>query len=110
VLLPFRLVTAPSFTHSVDAWLAAMLPGLGIVLLHVFWVLRSDAAFEEAAAMASTEQARRIDAMRSRKSTLEPVKVKDGGSLALASTGVPAIAILWKNAIALRRTIKLGAA
>lgn len=111
VLYPFHLVTAPSFTHSVDAWLGAMLPALGVVLLHVFWVLRSDAAFEEAAAMASTEQAKRIDAMRSRKSmTLDPVKVKDSGSLALASTGAPAIAILWKNAIALRRTIKLGAA
>ena len=111
VLFPFHLVTAPSFTRSTDAWLVAMLPALGIVLLHVFWVLRSDAAFEEAAALASTEQAKRIDAMRSRKSmTLEPVKVKEGGSLALASTGTPAIAILWKNAIALRRTIKLGAA
>jgi ABC-2 type transport system permease protein len=111
VLYPFHLVTAPSFSRSVDSWLAAMLPALGIVLLHVLWVLRSDAAFEEAAAMASAELARRIDAMRSRKSmTLEPVKVKDSGALALASTGTPAIAILWKNVIALRRTIKLSAA
>lgn len=111
VLYPFRLVTAPSFTHSTGAWAAAMLPALGIVLLHVLWVLRSDAAFEEAAALASTEQAKRIDAMRSRKSiALEPVKVKEGGSLALASTGIPAVAILWKNWIALRRSFKLGAA
>jgi hypothetical protein len=110
LLFPFRLVTAPSFARSISAWFTAMLPALGIVLLHIFWVLRSDAAFEEAAAIASTKQAQRIDAIRSRKSvSLTPVKVKDGASPALASTGAPAVAIFWKNAIALRRTVKFAA-
>jgi ABC-2 type transport system permease protein len=108
-LYPFRLVIAPSFAHDAGAWAVAMLPALAIVLLHVFWVLRSDAAFEEAAALAATRQAQRIEAVRSRRSTLGPPTAADGKTIALAPTGVPAVAIAWKNAIGLRRTLKIGA-
>jgi hypothetical protein len=108
-LYPFRLVIAPSFAKSASAWALAMLPALGIVLLHVWWVLRSDAAFEEAAAMASTAQAKRIEAIRSRRTTLQPPTSAGTRTIALAPTGWPVMAIVWKNAIALRRTIKPGA-
>ena len=110
VLAPFHLVTAPSFARSVDAWVAAMPPALAIVALHALWVLRTDAAFEEAAALASAEQAKRIDAIRSRRSmSLAAPSVKGTGTIALAPTGLPVVAILWKNAIAIRRTVKPGA-
>jgi hypothetical protein len=109
-LYPFHLLTAPSFARSAGDWGVAMLPALGIVLLHLWWVLRSDAAFEEAAAMASAEQAKRIAAIRGRRATTLDPEMKSGGrTIALASTGLPLIAILWKNAIAMRRTIKPGA-
>jgi len=75
----------------------------------VFWVLRSDAAFEEAAAMASTELAKRIDAVRSRRTTLELPTTAGTKTFTLAPTGWPVVAIVWKNAIALRRTLKPGA-
>jgi ABC-2 type transport system permease protein len=108
-LYPFRLVTAPAFARSADAWTRAMLPALAIVLLHVWWVLRSDTAFEEAAAMASAERARFLEAMRSRRTIgVEPEAKAGAGTIALASTGTPAVAIVWKNAIALRRTLRAG--
>jgi len=108
VLYPFHLIIAPSFAPNARAWALAMLPALAIVLLHVWWVLRSDAAFEEAAAMASTELAKRVDAIRSRRTTLEPPATAGSRTFTLASNGWPVIAIAWKNAIALRRTIKPG--
>ncbi len=109
-LYPFHLVTAPSFSPNVSAWATAMLPALGIVLLHVWWVLRSEAAFEEAAAFASTARAKKLEAIRSRRTMhLEPEKKTGGWTIALASTGLPLIAILWKNAIASRRNVSPGA-
>ncbi len=108
VLYPFRLVTAPAFALSVGAWGTAMLPALAIVLAHVWWVLRSDAAFEEAAALASAQLAARVAAMRSRRTVAEPQVGAKTKTIALASTGAPIVAIVWKNAIALRRTFQPG--
>lgn len=110
VLYPARLVTAPIFAPRASAWALAMAPALGIVLLHVWWVLRSDAAFEEAAALASAERAKRIEAIRSRRMTAAvPVKAAGKRTIALAPTGIPAVAIGWKNAISLMRSVQIGA-
>ena len=109
VLFPFHLIVAPSFAPGIRAWALAMLPALAIVLLHVFWVLRSDAAFEEAAAMASTKLAERLNAIRSRRTALEPPTTAGTKTFTLKPTGWPVVAIVWKNAIALRRTLKPGA-
>ncbi|MFI5231978.1 MAG: putative ABC exporter domain-containing protein [Gemmatimonadales bacterium] len=110
VLYPARLVTAPLLAANGRAWAVAMVPALGIVLLHVWWVLSSDAAFEEAAALASTERAKRIEAIRSRRMTAAvPVKVSGKRTIALAPTGIPAVAIGWKNAISLMRSVQIGA-
>jgi hypothetical protein len=110
-LYPFHLLSAASFARTPGAWAAAMLPALAIVLAHVWWVVRSDAAFEEAAAMASTERAKKLSAIRERRSGAAlDLELKTGGrTVGLASTGLPWIAILWKNVIATRRTIKPGA-
>ena len=109
VLYPFHLVTAPEFAPSVSAWAVAMLPAIAIVLAHVWWVLRSDAAFEEAAALASARLATRMAAMRNRRTvTAEPPVGAKTKTIALASTGAPIVAIVWKNAIALRRTFQPG--
>ena len=109
VLYPFHLIVAPSFAPNAAAWAQAMLPALGIVLLHIVWVLRSDAAFEEAAAMASTELAKRINAIRTRRTAFEPPTTAGTKSYTLSPIGWPAVAIAWKNVIALRRTVKPGA-
>lgn len=110
VLYPAHLVVAPLLAVSVRQWAVAMAPALGIVALHVWWVLSSDAAFEEAAAVASAERAKRIEAIRSRRgATIAPVKVSGKRTIALAPTGIPAIAIGWKNAISFMRSVQIGA-
>jgi ABC-2 type transport system permease protein len=110
VLYPGRLITAPIFASNVHEWAVAMAPALGIVLLHVWWVLTSDAAFEEAAALASAERAKRLEAIRSRRGAAAiPVKATGKRTIALAPTGRPAVAIGWKNAISFMRSVRIGA-
>ena len=66
-LWPFHLVVAPTFARSIAQWRYAIIPALAVMGLHVLWVLRNDAAFEDAALEASEERARRVDAIRSRR-------------------------------------------
>lgn len=106
-LYPFHLVVAPTFTHSLPEWERAIGPALVVLALHAWWVLRTDAAFEDAAIEASAERARRVEAMKSRR-TMGVVKPRTATStIALASVGHPAIGIFWKNMLCLRRTAQL---
>ncbi|MEP6619863.1 MAG: putative ABC exporter domain-containing protein [bacterium] len=108
VILPFRAAVAPAISAPGAAWARAMLWALGLLLLHVLWVLRSDAAFEEAAAEASATQARRIEAMRARRLDGGNVNTKAARrTLPLASTGAPAVALVWKNTLWLMRSGQL---
>jgi len=116
VLWPLRLLARPLGASSVEEWRAAILPAIALLALHYLWVLRSDAAFEEAAVEASLARARR-QAARAAHSIAVP---RTGRPLSpplfpLAPTGWPAIALLWKNlaAVARRRravSIALGVA
>ena len=109
ILYPFRAVVAPVFAHSAGAWASAMLPALGVLALHMVWVLRSDAAFEEAAAVASSERAKLIESMRQRRSGIPAPKAAGKTRvLPLGPMGRPAVAIFWKNIIALQRAARFG--
>jgi hypothetical protein len=111
VLLPFRLVLAPILTHSTTEWLRAVLPALLILLLHVPWVLRTDAAFEEAAAEAAAKRAERVEAIRSRRGRVRGPRATGTRSwLPLAQKGHPENAIVWKNIIAITRTVPTSTA
>jgi len=104
-LWPFHLVVAPTFARSIPQWQHAIVPAMAVMGLHVFWVLRSDAAFEDAALEASEERARRMDAIRSRRSIVVPKSaVAAKTTLRLKALGHPAMAIFWKNILCLRRT------
>jgi hypothetical protein len=106
-LYPFHLVVAPTFAHTFGDWERAIWPALIVLAFHAWWVLRTDAAFEEAAIEASAERAKRLEAMKSRRS-IGAVKLKaPSTTLALASVGHPAIGIFWKNMLCLRRTAQL---
>ena len=107
-LYPFHLVVAPTFARSVAEWGRLILPAVGMLAAHTWWVLRTDAAFEEAALEASIERARRLEAMRNRRSmgAVAPPRVATS-TIPLASAGHPAFAIIWKNMLCLRRTIQL---
>ena len=107
-LFPFQLVLAPIGAAPGRAWLEAVVPALLILALLAFWVLQTDAAFEEAATEASARQARRVAELRARRSgaAVAPTIVSRR-SLPLAPNGMPAIALVWKNWLWIIRTGQL---
>ncbi len=108
VLAPFRALLGPALAVDATAWLRTVGVALALLALHALWVLRTDAAFEEAAVEASERLAVAREA-RARRSTIEPATTTSGSgvrrrrTIPLRSTGLPAVAILWKNAIAALR-------
>jgi ABC-2 type transport system permease protein len=107
VLYPFSIIVAPAFAKSVLEWAQAMVPALLLLALHVFWVLRSQAAFEEAAVEASAQRQQVLDAWRKRGTVAKPRTVKgQGRELGLKPVGNPAIAIIWKNTLCFFRTVR----
>lgn len=104
---PFRLMIRPLTADSVMAWLHALWPALVLLVLHYVWVVRSDTAFEEAAAAVSLQRAQALSERRAGR----PAQ-RAGGRIAaplfrLAPRGWPAGAILWKNLVAVTRTQRL---
>ena len=86
--------------------LAAASGGL-LALGAVFFLLasRMNISFEEASIAASARRAQRIARLRDRQSGRMQVAYKRIGPLfKLAETGIPEVAIFWKNVIALMRT------
>src|SRR5437660_1507801 len=76
-------------------------PVLALMLLHYWWVVRSDVAFEEASVELSRKLAERIAAIRAGgdwHSTAGKQK-KKRPPFALRPAGIPAVAFLWKNLI-----------
>ena len=69
---------------------------MAVMLIHVWWVLRSDAAFEDAAIDASAARAKKVEAMRNRRSAAAVGAPRPATStLRLASHGHPALAIIF---------------
>lgn len=108
VVYPIKLAFAPVVLREPGPWALALLQALLLLALHVWWVLSSDAAFEEAAAEASERLAKRVEQMRARRgggSVVRSTSVRR--TIPLAATGLPAVAILWKNALWMLRTHQL---
>jgi ABC-2 type transport system permease protein len=105
VTYPFRLMIRPLAATTLTDWVHAIWPALVLLLLHYVWVVRSDSAFEEAAAEVSLARARALTRPSARSARyLEPVSRP---VLRLAPTGWPAGAILWKNLVAVTRTRRI---
>jgi ABC-2 type transport system permease protein len=100
VTYPFRLMIRPLAATTLSDWVQALWPALILLLLHYVWVVRSDSAFEEAAAELSLARARALSRPSARAHT-QPVSRP---VLRLAPSGWPAGAILWKNLVAVTRT------
>lgn len=103
LLAPFRAVVRPLTAHSPGDWLQAMGPALLLLALHYIWVIRSDSAFEEAAAEASFRRARQRTE-RGGPGTPAIAHRRIPRLLQLAPLGWPGGAILWKNLVAVVRT------
>ncbi|MDP1889406.1 MAG: putative ABC exporter domain-containing protein [Gemmatimonadaceae bacterium] len=110
-LYPFAVVLAPVFAASISEWWFAMGPAVVLLVLHVWWVLRSDAAFEESAVAASVALAKKLAALRGRQGGAVAIPSSKGvrRSLPLAPVGAPAVAIVWKNLLWLMRSGTLRA-
>ncbi len=44
-LYPFKALIAPTFAHSTELWLAAIPAAVARLVIHVVWVVATDAAF-----------------------------------------------------------------
>ena len=111
VLWPIHALVAPVFALSRAEWAASIPLAFLVLALHVWWVVRMDAAFEESAIAASYERVRRIEAFRSRRMmTAPPPEMVSRSGLRLPSIGHPAVAIVWKNILCLRRTLQFKTA
>ena len=104
LLIPFEMMVRPLTVPTPKAWLHAIWPAVGILVLHFIWVIRSDSAFEESAAEHTLARARREKPEeRGRKGLGGPARRRLPRILRLAPTGWPAGAILWKNLVAVFR-------
>ena len=112
VLAPFIALVGPLAAASPAGWAGALLPAAAVLLGHYLWVLRTDTAFEEAAAEASVARARALDARK----TGAVVSTGAGVSpplIPLRAEGEAGMAIVWKNVTMLvrrRAAIRISAA
>ena len=101
ILYPFRLLVRPCLAGHAPVFLRVFWPALGLLVAHYCWVVRSNVAFEEASVDLSRKLADRLAAVRSGRwpsgsKTARPKRPP----FELRPTGLPAVALLWKNLIA----------
>ncbi len=107
VLAPLHLLLAPLRAPATSEWLRTIWPAAVLLALHYLWVMRSDAAFEEAALRASAERAR---SLRERPGGSPTARVYHGRPwFPLRPTGPSAAAIVWKNLVQVQRTLPVRA-
>ncbi len=100
-LWPVRALLEPVFSPTYGPWVHAVPFSVFILVLHYLWVVQLDSSFEEAALEATQHRAERLHRFRS--SQLGKTRTRKGKLAripALALTGHPAIAIMWKNVAA----------
>jgi hypothetical protein len=107
VLWPFRLLAQPIASSSAQEWLRSFPWALGLLVVHYVWVIRSDAAYEEAAADASFERARMLEARRTGARISSTERPYSPPLWPLLPAGDPALAIFWKNVAMLLRRSRL---
>jgi ABC-2 type transport system permease protein len=111
ILAPFRWIVAPAYAETTHGWLVAIGPAVALLVFHYLWVLRADAVFEDAAVDASARRAARIAARTAAaQSGVAPRSPNSTRTLVRLSSDGPAwLAIIWKNATAAARGLKLTA-
>ena len=108
VLAPYYAVIAPLTSASAGEWIVSLAIAFCILIVHYYWVLSSDAAFEEGAVEAGARMAAALEAMRQgKRPNLASTKPRSLRApwFAIPSTGVPAYAIWWKNMLQFTRAL-----
>jgi ABC-2 type transport system permease protein len=114
VLWPFRAIVRLPLSASPAEFWAALPWALLVVAANYVWVVRADAAFEEASAERAEKVAVRLAAIRAGRLSTPTVRSRattgpsaSATPFALALTGRPETAILWKNLIMIGRYVSL---
>ncbi|HEY1764516.1 MAG TPA: putative ABC exporter domain-containing protein [Opitutaceae bacterium] len=107
LLLPFRIAFGPFFAAGARAFGLALIPALGLLGLHYWWVSSSEAPFEEGSiALAERRAAAKAAAQTGDFSKVSLSKAKARpGPFPLAPKGPPEVAFLWKNLLSMRTTL-----
>jgi hypothetical protein len=92
ILWPFMALARPLFAAWPGPYLASLALAVGVLLVNVAWVLKSDAAFQEATAQAAA----RRDAKKSRKVSAPRARATHW---TLALSGRPELMFVWKNTL-----------
>ncbi len=108
LLWPFSLPLLPFTAQDVGEWLQRLGVGLGILALHVAWVLRADRAFEDAALAASAHRAELIKRLRGAGHHVATGRGAPRTWFRLGRAGHPVRAIIWKNLTRLARATSPG--
>ena len=103
VLWPFMAMMRLPLSGTAPEFFAALPIGLAAFLANYLWVLRSDVAFEEAAARDAEQQvSRRARSYTPNRARRRPPPFR------LNPTGRPEVALLWKNLILSSRVARWG--
>lgn len=103
LLWPAQAVLHPFFAATTAEFLGALAPAALVLLVHYLWVVRIDAPFAEASIMQAQRRSARVAAWRGGASRGRSARSGPRpGPFALASTGRPEIAFLWKNLLSTR--------
>src|SRR2546430_11975842 len=110
VLWPIHAVLGPMVAGTNASWFAAAPAALVVLAAHGIWVMSADGTAIDAAVIRATE---RLEVTRSRASQAKvagpAVRPKPDAvlkTMPLAPTGWPAMAIVWKNILCLRRKLR----
>jgi ABC-2 type transport system permease protein len=103
VLAPFVLLIRLPLSSTFFEFLQALPMALALLFANYVWVVRSDAAFEEAAA----DYAERHAALSRETSVALAANRRRAEPFHLAPTGRPEVALLWKNLILASRAMSL---
>ncbi len=104
-IYPFKLLVRPAFAHDPFAFVLRLAEALLILGLTYFWVMRSDASFEEASVERARKFASRVEAARSgivRKPSRNKPRVRRP-PFQLAPAGMAFMPLFWKNLISVGR-------
>lgn len=96
-ILPFRLILRPALAPDLATFLGALPGSVALVLGLYVWVVRRDAAFEEAAVASSQTFYRKVQAWRRAGRFVATREKADPAPFALAWSGRVVPALVWKN-------------
>jgi hypothetical protein len=98
VLLPFRLLLRPAVAPDLEGFVTALPGALAVLGILYVWVIRADAAFEEASIAASQKFFTRIERFR-RTGKLSAATSAVDAPIRLSWQGSALGALVWKNLV-----------